>query len=551
MEILIPKKTGTYADALCAIGYASLLTELRRASAHIEDLEHSFRVFCPQGRPPEEWQPPSPGFWYILRKSKDNAPGGTKIIDYEREKAIADAAKKSKASALARKRVAEALEEVSETVANEGSPEYRFAAMIESMRKGWSSDLSLYRWIMENREACLEITRLRLQGKEAVLKTEWSNSQLLNPSTGKGVHATKTIAKSASGFKLTDTFDEWMKLRGLWASMLGFRSGEDFKFFVVVPGNISFPQVDKLRNLLRDLGMWGIVRLDIEAVLRLLQSLLLHSEYKEVGGIPLAFQTPADVVRGLHLAFFKSLGTAAALMNDSLLPLPDWFKVEDSDDVEDYLEICQEPFGEGKGTYGPLSTLRDDRSDDVALLQKYRRWLTTGKLMDLLEFHASYASHLLQKIAASDFAVPFQSSILHKLLQKGYPEVIDIIESQGFQNIARAIRNTTIYAAAMKAKSNREIRFGLAQRLKQRIKSGDKEFLAELSNFVQDQNWEVVNRLNGKGFLVSDSDMNDIVRLTAQYGSELVGMLLLAYGYSRGVKTEDKVEEEITTEVNN
>jgi hypothetical protein len=28
-------------------------------------------------------------------------------------------------------------------------------------------------------------------------------------------------------------------------------------------------------------------------------------------------------------------------------------------------------------------------------------------------------------------------------------------------------------------------------------------------------------------------------------------MLLLAYGYSRGVKTEDKVEEEITTEVNN
>ena len=55
--------------------------------------------------------------------------------------------------------------------------------------------------------------------------------------------------------------------------------------------------------------------------------------------------------------------------------------------------------------------------------------------------------------------------------------------------------------------SGREIRFGFAQKLKQRIKAGDSEFLAELSDFVQQQNWEVVHRLNGKGFQVSGSSI--------------------------------------------
>jgi len=539
MKVLIPKKSGTYADALCAIGYASLLMELRDHPASIEDLEFAYEVSSPQGTPSEAWTAPSPGYQYIWRESKEPRPLGPGILEYEKGKALADAAKKSSASARARKHVEEALQEISDAPIVEESPEYRFAAIIESMRKGWSSDQTLYRWIMNNEATCLATVRSRLGGENVDLEADWSNSQLLNPSTGKGVHASKTIAKSASGFNLTDTFDEWMKLRGIWRSMLAFRSGDDFKVFVLVPGNIRVDHLEKLRIDLRNCGMWGIVRLDIEAVLRLLQSLLLRSEYKEQGGIPVTSKAPAQIIRGLQLAFFKSLGTAAALMNDSLFSLPSWFTIENGEDVDDYLEICQEPFGAERGKHGPLSALKDDRSDDVELLQKYRRWLTSGALRDLLEFHASFATHLLRKAAASEFAPTFRLSVLHRLLTKGYPHVNEIIESTGFQNIARAIRNTTIYAVSMKT-SRREIRFGLAQKLKQRIKAGPHEFLAELSHFVQQQNWEIAYRLKGEGYQITDSDMNDIVRLTEKFGAELVGMLLLAYGFARADSVVNK-----------
>jgi len=534
MKILIPKKSGTYADALCAIGYASLLAELRKTSARIEDLEYAYEVSSPHGIAADEWHAPSPGYRYIWRRSKEPRPLGLDsiVMDYENEQSLAQTAKKAISSSRARKQVTEALQEVSDTPLAEGSPDFRFAAIIESMRKGWSSDQSLYRWIMDNQSACLTAVRERMEGKEASIGSEWSNSQLLNPSTGKGIHAAKTVAKSASGFNLTETFDEWMKLRGIWNAMLGFRSGDDFKIFVISPGSIRVDHLEHLRIELRNCGMWGIVRLDIEAILRLLQLVMLHSEYKESNGIPIKSKTPAQIIRGLQLAFFKSLGTAAALMNDSLFPLPSWFVIDDGTDVDTYLEICQEPFGAERGKHGPLSALKDDRSDDVELLQKYRRWLTSGNLFDLLEFHASFASHLLRKSAASEFAPPFRMSVLHRLLTKGYPHVNEIIVSSGFQNIARAIRNTTIYAVGLK-NSRREIRFGLAQKFKQRIKAGNFEFLAELGDFVQQQNWEVLHRLGGQGYVVTDADLDDIVRLTEKFGAELVGMLLLAYGFAR------------------
>ncbi len=111
-----------------------------------------------------------------------------------------------------------------------------------------------------------------------------------------------------------------------------------------------------------------------------------------------------------------------------------------------------------------------------------------------------------------------------------------IITNDGFRSMARAVRNTTIYAAGMKS-SDREVRFGLAQKWKQRIKAGNESFLATLGEFVQEQNWEVVHRLEGKGHVVTAEDLNEIVALVERFGAELVGMLLLGYGYARAEKT--------------
>src|SRR5690606_34377889 len=121
--------------------------------------------------------------------------------------------------------------------------------------------------------------------------------------------------------------------------------------------------------------------------------------------------------------FFKSLGTAAALMNDSLLPLPNWFTIRSQEDVDTYLMICEEPFGAGKNDGGPLKALKEDHSDDLDLLQSYRRWLTSGVLRDLLEFHSNFAPHLLRRLSMGGYAPAFRAHILHQLLTKGYPSV--------------------------------------------------------------------------------------------------------------------------------
>lgn len=540
MEKVVPKLTGTYADPLCAIGYATLLLEMTGASPRIQDRGADFLVTVDDGRAIENWQPPTPGFMYIWRRSKEPQPKKGTVLDYEQEQVIKEAVKKSTATRAAKTKVRQAVEEVTDTPTQRNSPEYHFATLIESMRKGWMSDKTLHEWIYDNPSVALETVKTQFEGMPKDLGCKWSNSQILNPSTGKGVHSAKTVAKSASGFSLGTAFDDWMKLRALNKAMLAYRSGDDFKFYVIAPGDIAPHHIERIRNEIRDAGLWGVIKLDISAVLLLLRSLLMYSDYRE-GEIKLSGRRPNQIIRGLRLSFFKSLGTAAALMNDSFLPLPSWFDIESRSDVSDYLEIVTEPYGEDLKR-GPLAAMREDHSDDLELLQKYRRWLTSGTLDDLLGFHGSFASWLLRKTAANEYAPSFQSRILHTLLSKGYPEVKEIIDSSGFQNIARAIRNTTIYAAGM-SNSNREIRFGLAQNLKQRIRGGKEEFLAALSDFVQQQNWEIVHRLKGVGFQVAARDLDDIVMLTDEHGAELVGMLLLAYGFSRADATaKDSVE---------
>ena len=111
----------------------------------------------------------------------------------------------------------------------------------------------------------------------------------------------------------------------------------------------------------------------------------------------------------------------------------------------------------------------------------------------------------------------------------------EIVENEGFLSVARGIRNCTIYAVSL---GGRDIHFGLAQKWKQKIKGGEKEFIPVLCDFVQTQNWEVENKLKGKGHSIKKEDLDAVIKLIEKHGAELVGMLLLAYGYARAPKIE-------------
>lgn len=565
-EIIVFKGTGTYADSLRAIGTAGLLEEISGTQVIIKDMGTHFQLKCAIDILPEKWNKPTPGFYYIWRKSKEkDKPSGVLVLDYEEEKSKAEQKKKS---GNKNKKVNKVLEEQGLAAIEKINKEYRPAAILESMRKGWSSDKDIYKWVMQKPDEALKWTKSELLKQDPILSPiEVNNSQFYNPVSGKGVHAAKTEYRSPGAIsdEVIEPFAEWMKYRGASIAMLPYRNGDDFKLFVIEPAEIGTKSLSLLREGLLELNLGGRIKLyieavlsnkvrrmrerknriklDIEAVLYLTKELIIHSDVVQESTVKINLhgKKPQEVIKGLRQAFFKSMGTAAALMNDAFLPLPNWFRIGNRDDANVFLEIIKEHIGyfeNGQKKAGCLGSLDETHSGDILILQQYRKWLTTGELSDLLEFFARFAVYIMEKREKKEWVKEFSTENLTELFKRGY-DMKEIVENEGFLSIARGIRNCTIYAVSLN-KHKWRIRFGLAQQWKQKIKGGTKEFIPVLCDFVQTQNWEVEHRLEGKGHTVKKEDLDSIIALAEQHGVELVGMLLLAYGYARAPKTENE-----------
>ena len=235
----IPKGTGTYADSLRAIGTAGLLEEATGVGSIIHDMGTHFQIKLSPDVPDEQWRPPSPGFYYIWRKSKEKEkPQGTRVLDYEEEQGRVKA--KEKSNKKKKEALNKALEEQGLSPVESVNHEYGPSAILESMRKGWSSDKDVYQWVIQNPEKTLKWVQSELKplGRiEQLEHPEVSNSQFFNPASGKGVHAAKTNYKSPGAINndVVEPFAEWMKFRGASAAMLPYRNGDDFKLFVIEP----------------------------------------------------------------------------------------------------------------------------------------------------------------------------------------------------------------------------------------------------------------------------------------------------------------------------
>ena len=145
----------------------------------------------------------------------------------------------------------------------------------------------------------------------------------------------------------------------------------------------------------------------------------------------------------------------------------------------------------------------------------------------------------------------------------------EIVESEGFREVAYAIRQSTVIAQyktqAWKKKGKRypyEIRYGLAQQLLRRARQKE-GFVADLTNFLgkylaETSQVEEIMRKSGVKFpfpgqrrRLSERSLDELVYLIDKHGSEVVANLLIAYGYARVPREESKptdqtsIEEEI------
>lgn len=383
--------------------------------------------------------------------------------------------------------------------------------------------------------------------KKAKVRTRETASQLLNPHQGKGQNESKANTLRMDNIKDRPWLEEFLKAVGLWACLTPRRvvDVQDWKAYVLAPLRLSWKgHQEAFRRFNRYL--WNERRRDETSLKTDITSLLLFSkawlDYVEAAqrdelgfDADLTMAVPEKVVAGFHVAQFKKLSrNAYTMVNLSFLNLPAWSgQPQDRTEVLKLKEVIDEH----------LNVIRDvdeTRSDSFDLLRRYRDFVAGDKWDALFDFCAGYSHEILRRMKEDARWVPtFTIPLLRRLIMASNKPLLPIVESEGFQNVAYAIRYSTIIPQGRRARDEQslyEVRYGLGAEFKRKATVRD-EFVVALSNFEQSYNQENAQVLeNTKQQMRRDlrtSDIQEVVRLVDEYGSEVVANLLIAFGYAR------------------
>ncbi|MCS6926900.1 MAG: hypothetical protein NZ578_13455, partial [Candidatus Binatia bacterium] len=224
----------------------------------------------------------------------------------------------------------------------------------------------------------------------------------------------------------------------------------------------------------------------------------------------------------------------------STIALPGWFRIENRQDAEDWLVILDEHQRIVRG-------LQDDRSDEISLLVAYRRFLERrgqNALWALLEFMERYGALVMRvngtRLNGRVRWMPrFTDVYVRRVLMGTDGKLLEIVDTPGFQAIARAVRQATVTAQNKRARNEevwREIRYELLHDLHRTRKVPGHAFVECVMEFVSHYNRENARRReiekNPKAAPanVSDEELREFLALVDRHGATLVGALLAAYG---------------------
>jgi hypothetical protein len=149
------------------------------------------------------------------------------------------------------------------------------------------------------------------------------------------------------------------------------------------------------------------------------------------------------------------------------------------------------------------------------------------------------------------WAPRFTTDPLEDLIMTTEEKLTPILESPGFQNVAAAIRRSTVIPQYFKARGDKgpyDVRYGLGSDLLRRAAYPD-QLVQALGEFLHDYNRETAQiheRYKGnppvRRATVTTEDIQQVVELIDAYGSETVANLLVAFGYAR--EPRDREDDE-------
>jgi len=376
--------------------------------------------------------------------------------------------------------------------------------------------------------------------------------QVYNPSQGKGQNRPKADRLVMDNVKDTFWLTEWLKAVGFYQAALTkqLRRVKDRKSYVAAPTEIELGESDRIMEAFRGSMARAepAIRSDVLAALRYTRVLLQFSQQQKGASLKARlFQhhRPSRVVSGFHGAFYKNLGNAVATMNLSFIGLPGWIRVEDEADVVSALEILAEH-------EAIVRQFEESHSDAYDLLLLYRDFVSGNDLPPFFAFTTAYSSYIIgHRERAGGRARQFREDNLRRLIVSAEPKLSKILDTQGFKNIAYAIRQSTVVAQYRKGQGDRryDVRYGLGAGLARKANYPN-EFIAALSDFLHKYNAEnaqvMENRPGPYRRSIQTSDIDDIVALVDEYGAPLVCNLLVAYGYARSPREAPLQDENDT-----
>jgi hypothetical protein len=365
-------------------------------------------------------------------------------------------------------------------------------------------------------------------------------NQLLNPAQGKGTNYAK--AKWRAPGNLTNLWLlEYLKVVGLRKG--GFtrhiRGAKDRKTYALEPVRLNWGRHESIMHKFQRAmaGSASAIKLDIFACLHYTRSLLEHFEEARLEDLEAElFGRPAtDLVSGMQMAYYKDMGNAIAIMNIASINLPSWVIPENPASLAQLHQALEELLIIARN-------LDESRGDQFGLLKAFRTFLSSNDLDPFFEFTNTYSGFIIHQYERGRFVRPLTTTTLEVIFMNSDDSkktFSQIVQNEGFQNIAYAIRHSTVVPQGRKARGNRpavDIRYGLGQQLTRKAAYPD-EFLAGLADFVHLYNAENAQlREHGRTIFrknLTTVDLDAITELTDQFGSKLICYMLVAYGYAR------------------
>ena len=595
----IEKSTNTFADNLAAFGLAFVLNEIAknsRAKVRIEDKGYAFSVICePAIR--EEWVENCTFFVgapllitidsaatkkqqeKIIKVVKGpkldtkqlSEPDGYSFVDYQTEK-------QNKDDYFA----------WIKGLSEEGKKKWRngdikppssphpnweiFRAVNPGALQSYNIPLGIW-W--QSREAFPELLKILLllvakfPNDVNSAEKRWSTlckekgfektkevtaNQLINPSQGKGLNSQKTEWRdpnNVKGFWLL----EWLKTVGLFygsytrlvANPKDPRNAKDRKTYVLSPSKLGWNEHQGVMKYFRQAMNRGetAIKMDILVSLRYTQAFLKFYEEARVEDLSEEiFGNPtADLVSGMQMAFYKNLGNSPAVMNIASVNLPRWVAPRGPEQLAEFQASLDEH----------ISIIRDldeTRGEQFALLSQYRDFVSGDNPNSFFEFTNAYSGFIMSQMERKKivrlFSIPTLEVLFMNHKDKTYSE---IMQSEGFRNIAYAIRHSTVSLQKSKRlrKPATDIRYGLGQQLTRKA-TYPADFLAELSEFLHLYNAEnaQLREKNRNPFRkdVRIEDIEEIVSLVDRFGSKVVCNMLVAFGYASETRPKDAPKED-------